>query len=127
MCLSVRQAALFFSFLTCKTVGDHCGYPLPFNPLQMFSGNTTDCHDIDHQVCDDARLYTTLLPALEMAHLSSCGTYATRTCSPFTANIYFPAIPALSREFYKSNRIMYIVTVKLMNSLSLTQDKVRIT
>jgi sphinganine C4-monooxygenase len=48
--LSVRQAAFFFSLSTCKTVDDHCGYRLPFDPLQMFSGNTADYHDIHHQV-----------------------------------------------------------------------------
>ncbi|KAF8273125.1 sphingosine hydroxylase [Lactarius quietus] len=49
-CLSVRQAALFFSLSTCKTVDDHCGYSLPFDPLQWVSGNTADYHDIHHQI-----------------------------------------------------------------------------
>lgn len=49
-CLSVRQAALFFALSTCKTVDDHCGYSLPFDPLQMISGNTADYHDIHHQI-----------------------------------------------------------------------------
>jgi sphinganine C4-monooxygenase len=48
--LSVRQAALFFVVSTCKTVDDLCGYNLPFDPLQMLSGNTADYHDIHHQV-----------------------------------------------------------------------------
>ncbi|KAI9453388.1 sphingosine hydroxylase [Lactarius psammicola] len=48
--LSVRQAVLFFALSTCKTVDDHCGYRLPFDPLQMFSGNTADYHDIHHQI-----------------------------------------------------------------------------
>ena len=48
--LSVRQAALFFALSTCKTVDDHCGYSLPFDPLQMISGNTADYHDIHHQI-----------------------------------------------------------------------------
>ena len=47
--LSVRQAMLFFVLSTCKTVDDHCGYSLPFDPLQMLSGNTADYHDIHHQ------------------------------------------------------------------------------
>ena len=47
--LSVRQATFFFVVSTCKTVDDHCGYNLPFDPLQMFSGNTADYHDIHHQ------------------------------------------------------------------------------
>ncbi|KAH9962572.1 fatty acid hydroxylase superfamily-domain-containing protein [Russula dissimulans] len=48
--LSVRQATAFFVLSTCKTVDDHCGYRLPFDPLQLFSGNTADYHDIHHQV-----------------------------------------------------------------------------
>ena len=48
--LSLRQASFFFVVAVCKTVDDHCGYSLPFDPLQMFSGNTADYHDIHHQV-----------------------------------------------------------------------------
>ncbi|KAI0309626.1 sphingosine hydroxylase [Amylostereum chailletii] len=48
--LSLRQASFFFVVSVCKTVDDHCGYSLPFDPLQMFSGNTADYHDIHHQV-----------------------------------------------------------------------------
>ncbi|KAI0246691.1 fatty acid hydroxylase superfamily-domain-containing protein [Lactifluus subvellereus] len=48
--LSVRQAMLFFVLSTCKTVDDHCGYRLPFDPFQMLSGNTADYHDIHHQI-----------------------------------------------------------------------------
>lgn len=47
--LSIRQAMLFFVVSTCKTVDDHCGYSLPFDPLQLLSGNTADYHDIHHQ------------------------------------------------------------------------------
>jgi len=49
--MSVRQAMFLFAFSTCKTVDDHCGYNLPFDPLQMFSANNADYHDIHHQVC----------------------------------------------------------------------------
>jgi sphinganine C4-monooxygenase len=48
--LSMRQTIFIFAFSTCKTVDDHCGYSLPFDPLQMISGNTADYHDIHHQV-----------------------------------------------------------------------------
>ncbi|THH19230.1 hypothetical protein EW146_g1889 [Bondarzewia mesenterica] len=48
--MTVRQAAFFFVFSTCKTVDDHCGYSLPFDPLQWLSGNNADYHDIHHQV-----------------------------------------------------------------------------
>jgi sphinganine C4-monooxygenase len=47
--LSVRQAMFFFVISTCKTVDDHCGYRLPFDPLQIVSANTADYHDIHHQ------------------------------------------------------------------------------
>ena len=37
-----RGALAFFSFSTLKTVDDHCGYNLPFNPLQLFFWNNAD-------------------------------------------------------------------------------------
>ncbi|KAH9479614.1 Sphingolipid C4-hydroxylase SUR2 [Psilocybe cubensis] len=48
--LSTRQAMLLFIFSTLKTVDDHCGYSLPWDPLQMLTGNNADYHDIHHQV-----------------------------------------------------------------------------
>jgi len=48
--MSVRQAAFLFTFATLKTVDDHCGYRLPFDPLQVLFGNNADYHDIHHQV-----------------------------------------------------------------------------
>jgi len=48
--MSTRQATLLFTFSTFKTVDDHCGYNLPFDPLQFF-GNNADYHDIHHQAC----------------------------------------------------------------------------
>ncbi|KAG6902340.1 hypothetical protein C0995_001377 [Termitomyces sp. Mi166 len=48
--MSIRQATLLFIFSTLKTVDDHCGYSLPFDPLQLMSGNNADYHDIHHQV-----------------------------------------------------------------------------
>ncbi|KAI9464795.1 fatty acid hydroxylase superfamily-domain-containing protein [Russula earlei] len=47
--LSLRQSMLFFVLTTCKAVDDHCGYRLPFDPLQFLSGNTAEYHDIHHQ------------------------------------------------------------------------------
>ncbi|KAF9430420.1 hypothetical protein BGZ76_000843 [Entomortierella beljakovae] len=44
-----RGALTFFSFSTLKTLDDHCGYNLPFNPLQMIFANNADYHDIHHQ------------------------------------------------------------------------------
>ncbi|KAH8093743.1 sphingosine hydroxylase [Cristinia sonorae] len=48
--MSVREAMLLFTISSFKTVDDHCGYCLPWDPLQMFSGNTADYHDIHHQI-----------------------------------------------------------------------------
>lgn len=48
--MSIRQATLLFVISTLKTVDDHCGYSLPFDPLQLMSGNNADYHDIHHQV-----------------------------------------------------------------------------
>ncbi|KAJ3558631.1 hypothetical protein NP233_g11470 [Leucocoprinus birnbaumii] len=47
--MSTRQAMVLFIVSTLKTVDDHCGYDLPWDPLQMFSGNNADYHDIHHQ------------------------------------------------------------------------------
>jgi sphinganine C4-monooxygenase len=49
MGMSTRQAMLLFTFSTLKTVDDHCGYSLPWDPLQWFTGNNADYHDIHHQ------------------------------------------------------------------------------
>ncbi|KAJ3505812.1 hypothetical protein NLJ89_g7222 [Agrocybe chaxingu] len=47
--MTTRQAMLLFTFSTLKTVDDHCGYNLPWDPLQMITGNNADYHDIHHQ------------------------------------------------------------------------------
>jgi sphinganine C4-monooxygenase len=39
----------FFTFSTIKTVDDHCGYALPWDPLQHVTGNNAAYHDIHHQ------------------------------------------------------------------------------
>lgn len=48
--LTTRQAMVLFTLSTLKTVDDHCGYSLPFDPLQLMTGNNADYHDIHHQV-----------------------------------------------------------------------------
>lgn len=48
--LTTRQSALLFAIATMKTVDDHCGYSLPFDPLQLLTSNNADYHDIHHQV-----------------------------------------------------------------------------
>ena len=50
--MSTRQAMLLFTFSTMKTVDDHCGYSLPWDPLQWLTGTNADYHDIHHQVCN---------------------------------------------------------------------------
>ncbi|KAI0741448.1 sphingosine hydroxylase [Daedaleopsis nitida] len=47
---STREAMLLFLVSTLKTVDDHCGYKLPWDPLQLASPNNADYHDIHHQV-----------------------------------------------------------------------------
>lgn len=49
--MSTREAVVLFSISTLKTVDDHCGYRLPFDPLQFLTSNNADYHDIHHQVC----------------------------------------------------------------------------
>ncbi|CAG8754783.1 2319_t:CDS:2, partial [Racocetra fulgida] len=47
--LSVKGAIVFFTFSTFKTVDDHSGYDIPFNPIQRIFGNNATYHDVHHQ------------------------------------------------------------------------------
>ncbi|RDI83197.1 hypothetical protein Vi05172_g6922 [Venturia inaequalis] len=47
--MSVRQSMWFFTCSTIKTVDDHCGYRLPWDPLQHITSNNAEYHDIHHQ------------------------------------------------------------------------------
>ncbi|KAI9876778.1 MAG: hypothetical protein M1830_005723 [Pleopsidium flavum] len=47
--MSTRQGMWFFTGSTIKTVDDHCGYALPFDPLQHITSNNAGYHDIHHQ------------------------------------------------------------------------------
>jgi len=47
--LTVRQTMWFFTCSTIKTVDDHCGYALPWDPLQHITANNAAYHDIHHQ------------------------------------------------------------------------------
>ncbi|SAL99240.1 hypothetical protein [Absidia glauca] len=47
--MTPRMSMIFFTFSTLKTVDDHCGYFLPWNPLQFLFGNNVKFHDIHHQ------------------------------------------------------------------------------
>ena len=40
---------LFFAGSAIKTVDDHCGYALPWDPLQHLTSNNAGYHDIHHQ------------------------------------------------------------------------------
>lgn len=39
----------FFTCTTIKTVDDHCGYALPWDPLQHLTSNNAGYHDVHHQ------------------------------------------------------------------------------
>lgn len=47
--MSPRMSLFFFVFSTTKTVDDHCGYSLPWDPLQRITSNNAAYHDIHHQ------------------------------------------------------------------------------
>ncbi|TQN67623.1 Sphingolipid C4-hydroxylase SUR2 [Colletotrichum shisoi] len=47
--MSARQGLLFFCLSTIKTVDDHCGYSLPWDPLQHITSNNAAYHDVHHQ------------------------------------------------------------------------------
>lgn len=47
--MTMRQGMWFFSMCTIKTVDDHCGYSLPWDPLQLITSNNAAYHDIHHQ------------------------------------------------------------------------------
>ncbi|GKT48002.1 sphingolipid C9-methyltransferase 1 [Colletotrichum spaethianum] len=47
--MTARQGLLFFCLSTVKTVDDHCGYSLPWDPLQHITSNNAAYHDIHHQ------------------------------------------------------------------------------
>lgn len=48
--MTIRQGIVLFTFSTIKTVDDHCGYALPFDPLQWLFRNNASYHDVHHQV-----------------------------------------------------------------------------
>ncbi|KAK3322463.1 fatty acid hydroxylase superfamily-domain-containing protein [Apodospora peruviana] len=47
--MSSRQGMFFFVLSMIKTVDDHCGYKLPWDPLQHITSNNAAYHDIHHQ------------------------------------------------------------------------------
>ncbi|KAI9737721.1 MAG: hypothetical protein M1818_005725 [Claussenomyces sp. TS43310] len=47
--MTARQGMWFFTCSTIKTVDDHCGYSLPWDPLQKITSNNAAYHDIHHQ------------------------------------------------------------------------------
>ncbi|KAL9601432.1 MAG: hypothetical protein Q9219_002498 [cf. Caloplaca sp. 3 TL-2023] len=47
--LTPRQSMLFASLATVKTIGDHCGYVLPWDVGAWVNGNGAVFHDLHHQ------------------------------------------------------------------------------
>lgn len=47
--LTAREAMFLYTFSTMKTIDDHCGYRLPFDPFQVVFPNNSVYHDIHHQ------------------------------------------------------------------------------
>ncbi|KAH3673488.1 hypothetical protein WICMUC_003594 [Wickerhamomyces mucosus] len=47
--LTPREQIILYTFSTLKTVDDHCGYSLPFDPFQKIFPNNSIYHDIHHQ------------------------------------------------------------------------------
>lgn len=47
--LNIRQGIWFFTISTLKTVDDHSGYRIPWDPLQWVGENNALYHDIHHQ------------------------------------------------------------------------------
>ena len=47
--MNTRQGICFFTGSTFKTVDDHCGYALPWDPLQHLTSNNAGYHDVHHQ------------------------------------------------------------------------------
>lgn len=47
--MSPRLGLCYFVFSMMKTVDDHCGYKLPWDPLQHLTSNNAAYHDIHHQ------------------------------------------------------------------------------
>jgi len=47
--MTARQGFLLFGFSTAKTVHDHCGWSLPWDPMQFMFQNNAAYHDVHHQ------------------------------------------------------------------------------
>ncbi|KAF3940094.1 hypothetical protein ABW19_dt0203679 [Dactylella cylindrospora] len=47
--MTTKGSIFFFGFSSMKTVDDHCGYKLPYDPLQLLFSNNAEYHDIHHQ------------------------------------------------------------------------------
>ncbi|KAL8797644.1 MAG: hypothetical protein Q9182_007147 [Xanthomendoza sp. 2 TL-2023] len=61
--LTIRQTMFFSTISVMKGVDDHCGYRLPWDPLQWFNEQNTAFHDVHHQSwgikSNYSQLYTT--------------------------------------------------------------------
>src|ERR1700744_4343354 len=52
--MTVRQSMLFFGLATAKTIHDHSGWSLPYDPMQFLFRNNADSHDIHPQVTNSS-------------------------------------------------------------------------
>ena len=62
--MEIRGGMVFFVLSSMKTVDDHCGYALPWDPLQKLFWNNAAYHDVHHQswgikVCSPTTTTTT--------------------------------------------------------------------
>lgn len=48
--MTPRTSVYFFTFATIKTIDDHCGLCLPYNPFHYIFWNNTAYHDVHHQL-----------------------------------------------------------------------------
>ena len=47
--LSIYQGMWLYGYISVKTVTDHCGYVLPYNPIRIIKGKDAYFHDLHHQ------------------------------------------------------------------------------
>lgn len=47
--MTIRQSVLLFGVSTVKTVDDHCGYRIWWDPCQFLFANNAEYHDLHHQ------------------------------------------------------------------------------
>ena len=66
--MNVRQGLWFFTLTTLKTVDDHSGYKMPWNPVHWLTDNDAYYHDIHHQSWGLKVHFLSIIPRLPKAH-----------------------------------------------------------